>query len=156
MQHLVQPPRLEAEALVLPPEERVRLARRLLESLDDESGEDPDEIERLWIAEAERRYERHLQGGKAALPADEVLARVRTPPATVIPIRLLPEAETDIVEAAVFLSKRQPGLGNRFADAITSSFQRLTENSEIGPKVGGEIRNPCPALPLQRDLPDRS
>jgi hypothetical protein len=68
--------RLEAEALDLPPEERARLARRLLESLD-EAGEDPEEMERLWIAEAERRYERHVESGEVARTADEVLLSVR-------------------------------------------------------------------------------
>ena len=42
-------------------------------SLDD----DPDEVERAWITEAERRYERFLRGETQAVPAAEALARVR-------------------------------------------------------------------------------
>ena len=46
--------KLEAKALKLPPEERARLAERLISSLDQAS--DP-ESEDLWVQEAERRLE---------------------------------------------------------------------------------------------------
>lgn len=69
--------RLEAEALELSMEDRARLATRLLESLESEGEEDSEDVERAWIAEAERRYERHRARDDDALPADEVLARVR-------------------------------------------------------------------------------
>jgi len=36
------------------------------------------EVERLWIAEAHRRYEAFLKGEFEALPGDEVMARVRS------------------------------------------------------------------------------
>jgi hypothetical protein len=67
---------LKAEALRLSPEARAYLARELLASLDALSEA---ESEKLWIDEAIRRDEK-LDSGKArAYPADEVLARARSP-----------------------------------------------------------------------------
>ncbi len=63
---------IEAAALQLPPEERARLAERLIASLDEET-----EIERSWIEEAERRYERYRAGELKTVPASEVIARMR-------------------------------------------------------------------------------
>ena len=49
-----------AEALTLSLRDRVRLAQRLVSSLDDEVETD---VEALWVAEAERRV-RELKTGK--------------------------------------------------------------------------------------------
>ena len=63
-----------ASAMELPEQERVRLARELIASLEEEV--DPD-VEALWLAEAERRLE-ELRSGKAhGVPAEEAFARVR-------------------------------------------------------------------------------
>ena len=51
---------LASEALKLSPRERVRLAQRLVSTLDDEVETDTEE---LWFAEAERRLE-ELRSGK--------------------------------------------------------------------------------------------
>lgn len=56
------------------PREKAALARILIEDLDATS--DPD-VEELWIAEAQRRYEGFQRGEIEASPADEVLSRVR-------------------------------------------------------------------------------
>jgi putative addiction module component (TIGR02574 family) len=69
--------RLESELMALSVEDRARLAERLLASLDDSADEDPAEVERAWIEEAERRYQRYRMGEEPARPAEEVLARVR-------------------------------------------------------------------------------
>ena len=45
---------LERDALQLPAEDRARLAVSLLCSLED-ANEDPEEVEKLWVAEAVRR-----------------------------------------------------------------------------------------------------
>lgn len=63
---------LEAEILKLPREIRARLAERLLSSLDDDS-----EIEEAWVAEAEHRYQRYLEGDEEVVSVDNVLARLR-------------------------------------------------------------------------------
>ena len=63
---------LEAEILKLPGAIRARLAERLLSSLDDDS-----EIEEAWVAEAERRYQRYLDGEEEVVSVDTVLARLR-------------------------------------------------------------------------------
>lgn len=68
---------LERDALQLPAEERARLAIRLLRSLD-ETGEDPDEVEKFWVVEAERRAREIQAGSVKAIPAEEVLDRFRS------------------------------------------------------------------------------
>ena len=49
-------PEIEKDALRLSPEDRARLAVRLLSSLEG-TAESPQEIEKLWIKEAERRFQ---------------------------------------------------------------------------------------------------
>lgn len=66
---------LAAEALQLPLAARAELASQLLESLDDLSEK---EIEQLWAAEAERRYAEFKAGRIEAIPADEVFAALRS------------------------------------------------------------------------------
>ena len=66
--------RIEREARALEPRDRAALARTLLEDLDSLQDED---VEALWIAEAERRYEAYLAGKTKAVPGDEVMARLR-------------------------------------------------------------------------------
>ena len=58
---------LERELLKLPPNERARLAQRLISSLDQES-----EVERAWYDEAERRLGELEAGMVREVPADEV------------------------------------------------------------------------------------
>ena len=67
--------RLESEALKLSPQERARLAERLISSLDDHV--DPDS-ERLWLEEAERRLDELLSGNVTSIPADEVFRKARS------------------------------------------------------------------------------
>lgn len=69
---------LEAEAQHLSFEERADLAQRIFASLEGEDfTDDPADVERAWIEEAERRYQRFLRGETQAVPAAEALARVR-------------------------------------------------------------------------------
>jgi putative addiction module component (TIGR02574 family) len=65
--------KLQAEVLKLPSHERARLAELLISSLDEE-----DEIAAAWADEAERRYQELRSGEIEAIPAEEVLARVRS------------------------------------------------------------------------------
>ncbi|MGH8497477.1 MAG: addiction module protein [Methylococcales bacterium] len=57
------------EALLLPPEERARLAEQLLSSLDTLTEA---EIEQLWLQEAQRRADEMDKGLVKRIPADEV------------------------------------------------------------------------------------
>jgi len=50
---------IEEQALKLPSSERAVLAHRLIASLDET---DEAEIERLWVEEAERRYQEYKKG----------------------------------------------------------------------------------------------
>jgi putative addiction module component (TIGR02574 family) len=63
---------VEAQALSLSPEERARLADRLITSLFDDR-----DIEETWAVEVERRI-REIENGRAKLiPASEAIARAR-------------------------------------------------------------------------------
>lgn len=69
-------PEIEKDALQLPAEDRARLAVRLLSSLEG-TTESPEEIEKLWIAEAERRFQELRDGVVQGIPAQEVFAELR-------------------------------------------------------------------------------
>jgi len=68
------PKDIAAEALELPLAARAELASQLLESLDDLSEEENDQ---LWAKEADRRYAEYKAGNIEAISADEVFARLR-------------------------------------------------------------------------------
>ena len=63
---------LESQPLQLPAEARARLARVLIESLDDQPELDP-----AWLDEAERRAAELAAGTTTAIPAGEALANAR-------------------------------------------------------------------------------
>lgn len=65
---------LSNEALVLPPDQRLTLARRLLDSVDLEP--EPG-AEAAWRAEIARRIARLDAGQAQTIPAGEVFARLR-------------------------------------------------------------------------------
>jgi putative addiction module component (TIGR02574 family) len=67
---------IEDDALRLSEEDRARLAVRLLASLEDEAGS-PEELEKLWVVEAERRYAELRDGVVQGIPAREVFAQLR-------------------------------------------------------------------------------
>jgi putative addiction module component (TIGR02574 family) len=66
---------IAAEVLELPLTARAELASQLLDSLDDLSEAENDQ---LWAEEAERRYAEYKAGNVEAIPADEVFARLRS------------------------------------------------------------------------------
>jgi putative addiction module component (TIGR02574 family) len=66
---------LESRALQLPPQERARLAQRLISSLDPESDRD---AEQAWLEEAERRLDELESGSVAGIPAEQVLDKARS------------------------------------------------------------------------------
>ena len=64
------------EALRLPRRERADVAAELLASLDDDLTDDPQELEKAWAAEIERRARRVLAGESAGTPWAEVKQRI--------------------------------------------------------------------------------
>jgi putative addiction module component (TIGR02574 family) len=72
--------KLETEALELPSGERAQLAKSLLVSLDEETGDDPAEIERAWDIEIRRRLAELDAGTAELIPAEEVFAELRARP----------------------------------------------------------------------------
>ena len=67
---------IEEGALRLPDEERARLAVVLLASLEEEV-QSPEELEKMWLAEAERRFRELKDGDVQGIPAREVFTRLR-------------------------------------------------------------------------------
>jgi putative addiction module component (TIGR02574 family) len=65
---------LLAEALGLPPAERGRIVRRLIDSLDQDEAEQPGEVERAWAVELELRAAQALDGDSNARHMDDVFA----------------------------------------------------------------------------------
>jgi putative addiction module component (TIGR02574 family) len=63
-------------ALALSEDARAELAGQLLESLDD-SDEDQEEIERLWVLEAEDRIAAYERGEIEAIPVEGFLASLK-------------------------------------------------------------------------------
>jgi putative addiction module component (TIGR02574 family) len=64
----------ENEALKLSPADRAELARHLIASLDHLSDE---QHERLWVDEANRRYQDYKSGAIMARAAEDVLCAAR-------------------------------------------------------------------------------
>ena len=67
------PKAIEKDAGKLSHRERARLALRLIESLDPGKEEDVDE---LWLSEAERRLKEYDSGKTKARNVDDVLAEI--------------------------------------------------------------------------------
>ena len=65
----------ERQARALTPREKATLACILMEGLDPALDA---EVEQVWIAEAQRRYEAFLNGELEALPGDDVMTRARS------------------------------------------------------------------------------
>jgi putative addiction module component (TIGR02574 family) len=65
---------LAQEAMKLPAASRAVLADQIVESLD---FAEPDEIQRLWVAEALRRRDEVRSGTIKPIPGEEVMAEVR-------------------------------------------------------------------------------
>lgn len=64
---------IEDQAAQLPQRERARLALRLIESL--EPGQD-ENVEELWLDEAERRLQKYDEGATQADDADEAISDI--------------------------------------------------------------------------------
>ncbi len=64
----------EAQALKLDPKERAALAEHLIASLD---ALDDAENERIWLEEAESRYQEYKKGNIESRPAKDVLRDAR-------------------------------------------------------------------------------
>lgn len=63
------------ELLHLPAEDRALIAEKLTASLGDEEDDaSPEEIEKAWATEIERRADEVLAGRSRGHPADEVFA----------------------------------------------------------------------------------
>lgn len=66
---------LEKQVRLLTPKEKATLARLLIDELDPSVD---SEVEQLWIAESQRRYQAYLRGEIESHPGDEVMSRARS------------------------------------------------------------------------------
>jgi putative addiction module component (TIGR02574 family) len=64
---------IEEQAARLSRQERARLALRLIESLDE--GQDED-VEELWLDEAERRLRKYEAGGTTSVDAEDAISDI--------------------------------------------------------------------------------
>ena len=64
-----------ADAMKLPVRDRVRLAQKLVSTLDDDEPE--SKVEELWFAEAKRRLEEYHSGKTMGIDAEEVFKAAR-------------------------------------------------------------------------------
>lgn len=55
-------------------------------------------------------------------------------------IRLRPEADQDLMDAAVWYEEQQRGLGNRFLDEVVSAFSAISEAPRMFPSVHRNTR----------------
>jgi putative addiction module component (TIGR02574 family) len=65
---------LTKQTRLLTAQEKATLARILIEGLDAATDSN---VEQLWVAESQRRYEAYLRGEIEASPGDEVMTRAR-------------------------------------------------------------------------------
>jgi len=65
---------LTKKSRLLTAQEKATLARILIEGLDASADRN---VEQLWVAESQRRYQAYIRGGIDAYPGDEVMTRVR-------------------------------------------------------------------------------
>ena len=65
---------LEKQSRLLTAQEKVMLARMLIEGLDPSQDRD---VEQMWVAEAQRRYQAYLRGETETHDGDEVMTRAR-------------------------------------------------------------------------------
>ena len=70
----MDPQTIEREALSLTPAHRAKLARELLESLDALT---PEEMDELWLDEAERRLKELDDGHAQLVPAEDVYRKAQ-------------------------------------------------------------------------------
>jgi len=68
---------IEKDALALSPEDRALLVVCLLESLET-STDSAEEVEKLWLLEAERRFQEIRTGAVQGIPAEKVFAEIRS------------------------------------------------------------------------------
>lgn len=66
--------KLEKEVRALSSREKAALARTLIEDLDAAVDEN---VEEIWIEEAQRRYEAYRAGDLGAVPGEEAMRRAR-------------------------------------------------------------------------------
>jgi putative addiction module component (TIGR02574 family) len=71
----MDPTTVEHDALRLPPEDRAKLAQKLLLSLDTLSEK---ELEQAWLMEADRRAREIDRGESQPIPAEEVQRKARS------------------------------------------------------------------------------
>jgi putative addiction module component (TIGR02574 family) len=69
--------KLLERALKLPLKERAKLAKSLLESIDEEEGAPPAEVKKAWAEEIKRRVREIDEGRVKGIPHEQVMAEFR-------------------------------------------------------------------------------
>ncbi len=69
--------RVETEALALPREERVRLALKLFESIEANTGSNPPQVEQTSLEETHRRNDTSIPINEKIIAAEQIFAEMR-------------------------------------------------------------------------------
>jgi putative addiction module component (TIGR02574 family) len=127
--------KMRMDALKLSVRERAFLAKCLIDSLDQAEEQ---EIEQMWLDEAERRLAAYDKGVIPARPASEVFAEAyeRSDEDTSL---LLP-AEEEMLEAAFYMSNDPECLGRDFLRKVQNAVDEIVQHPVRWPKVRGNIR----------------
>ena len=56
------------------------------------------------------------------------------------PVRFHPDADAEMVDAAVWYESQQEGLGKRFLTSVQDTLNRIELNPEMYPVVEGDVR----------------
>jgi len=74
------------------------------------------------------------------------------------PVRTVPEAQQELIEAARFYEARRPGLGDRFLEAVDNTVAEIREHPSRWPIIGKADRRRFvgrfPYGVIYRDDPD--
>jgi putative addiction module component (TIGR02574 family) len=65
---------IQRQALQLPPHDREKLAGSLLHSLENEPLND---VDKAWIAEADKRFDEIISGRSETIPGDQFFTQLR-------------------------------------------------------------------------------
>lgn len=123
---------LDREAQRLSSDERIELAYRLLESVDDEA--DP-EHERLWMEEIERRCREIDEGKVELIPAEQVLAEIR---AKLASVKSAPESREDTPVVRPFEEIEREALHLPSDEKLDLAYALLRDLEDEGLKVDWE------------------
>jgi len=106
---------IEAKIRALSAEERAELIRSLIAELD---GPEDASAEQAWLEEAERRHRELLDGNVKGGPRGACVREPALASEALMNLEFHPEAELELLEAALRYDLEVPGLGEGFGTEV--------------------------------------